>query len=106
MKNPNMIITAEGKTLDELETLFGSFDFEGKTYVAAEEMDRTCELFFGSIHDAEEGESYLDEWKARGYDEDGNEVRITMRFEQIRGSELEDDCLPWSKQDAYRVENA
>ena len=95
----NTITSAQ---LEILARRFETYDFEGKKYTAKEEMQQTNRVFPGWYGDAEEGDSYTDEWSADGYDEDGNEVCIIMRFEQVRGEELEPDQLNWN-QDAADI---
>lgn len=99
-----IIITEEGEiNLSNLEREFGSYEFEGKTYYATRQMEYTDRVFPGSWHDAEEGETYIQEWSAPGYDEEGNDVEIFMAFEQVKGEEVEGENLDWL-QEPSRVE--
>lgn len=53
--------------------------------------------------DAEEGEEYISEYSAPGYDENGNPVEIFMTFTQVKGEEIDPENLNWF-QDSDRVE--
>lgn len=104
--NDNKIITMEDGeeiNLTALECEFGSYDFEGKTYYAARQMELTNRLFDGCYNDAEEGEEYISEYSAPGYDENGNPVEIFMTFTQVKGEEIDPENLNWF-QDSDRVE--
>lgn len=59
--------------------------------------------FLGCFEEAEEGEEYVSEYSAPGYDENGNPVEIFMMFTEIKGEEVDPENLNWS-QDADRVE--
>ena len=104
--NDNKIITTEDGeeiNLSNLERQFGSYEFEGKTYYADRQMERTNRLFEGCWSNVEDGEEYKDEWSASGYGEDGKPVEIFITFTQTKGEETEDENLDWL-QDASRVE--
>lgn len=104
--NDNKIITTEDGeeiNLSALEREFGSYDFEGHTYYAARQMELTNRLFAGCYNDAEEGEEYISEYSAPGYDENGNPVEIFMTFTQVKGEEIDPENLNWF-QDSDRVE--
>lgn len=105
MNDNKIIITEDGEkiNLTELDYRFGSYELDGKTYYASRQMERTNRVFPGWFGDASEGNEYADEWSAPGYDEQGNKVEIYMVFTQIKGEEMEDDNLDWTK-DASRVE--
>lgn len=100
-----IITTEDGEeiNLTALECEFGSYDFEGKTYYAARQMELTNRLFDGCYNDAEEGEEYISEYSAPGYDENGNPVEIFMTFTQVKGEEIDPENLNWF-QDSDRVE--
>lgn len=104
--NDNKIITTEDGeeiNLTNLEREFGSYDFEGKTYYAEGWMEPSSRLFPGCYNDAEEGEEYISEYSAPGYDENGTPVEIFMTFTEVKGEEVEPSNLNWS-QDADRIE--
>lgn len=104
--NDNKIITTEDGeeiNLAALECEFGSYHFEGKTYYAARQMELTNRLFDGCYNDAEDGDEYISEYSAPGYDETGTPVEIFMAFPQVKGEEVDPENLNWI-QDANRVE--
>lgn len=105
MNDNKIIITEDGEkiNLTELDSRFGSYELDGKTYYAASQMERTNRVFSGWFGDASEGEEYTDEWSAPGFDEQGTKVEIFMEFAQVKGEEGADDNLNWH-QDASRVE--
>lgn len=100
-----IIITEDGGeiNLKHLERGFGSYQFEGRTYYATRQMEFTNRGFLGCFGEAEEGEEYVSEYSAPGYDENGNPVEIFMMFTEIKGEEADPENLDWS-QDADRVE--
>lgn len=61
------------------------------------------QAFHTGFEEAEEGEEYVSEYSAPGYDENGNPVEIFMMFTEIKGEEVDPENLNWS-QDADRVE--
>lgn len=99
------IITEDGEeiNLTHLEREFGSYQFEGKAYYATRQMEFTSRGSLGCFEEAEEGEGYVSEYSAPGYDENGNPVEIFMMFTEIKGEEVDPENLNWS-QDAGRVE--
>lgn len=105
MNEDKIIITEDDEeiNLTNLECEFGSYEFEGKTYYAARQMEPTSRLFPGCFNDAEEGEEYTSEYSAPGYDENGTPVEIFMTFTEVKGEEVDPENLNWS-QDADRVE--
>lgn len=105
MSADKIIIMEDGEeiNLTHLEREFGSYQFEGKTYYATRQMEFTNREFLGCFNEAEEGEEYVSEYSAPGYDENGNPVEIFMMFTEIKGEEAESSNLNWS-QDAERVE--
>lgn len=80
-----------------------NYDEEGRTYYATRQMEFTNREFLGCFEEAEEGEEYVSEYSAPGYDENGNPVEIFMMFTEIKGEEVDPENLNWS-QDADRVE--
>lgn len=105
MNEDKIIITEDGEeiNLTNLECEFGSYELEGKTYYAARQMEPTSRLFPGCYNEAEEGEEYISEYSAPGYDENGTPVEIFMTFTEVKGEEVDPSNLNWS-QDADRVE--
>lgn len=105
MSADKIIITEDGEeiNLKHLEREFGSYQFEGKTYYATRQMEFTNREFLGCFEEAEEGEEYVSEYSAPGYDENGNPVEIFMMFTEIKGEEVDPENLNWS-QGADRVE--
>lgn len=105
MNADKIIITKDGEeiNLTHLEREFGSYQFEGRTCYATRQMEFTNREFPGCFEEAEEGEEYVSEYSAPGYDENGNPVEIFMMFTEIKGEEVDPENLNWS-QDADRVE--
>lgn len=105
MSADKIIITEDGEeiNLKHLEREFGSYQFEGKTYYATRQTEFTDREFPGCFEEAEEGEEYVSEYSAPGYDENGNPVEIFMMFTEIKGEEADPENLNWSR-DADRVE--
>lgn len=98
MNEEKIIITEDGEkiNLSNLEREFGSYEFEGKTYYAARQMEYTNRVFPGCYNDAKDGDEYTSEWSTPGYDENGNRVEIYMEFEEVKGEEVEPENLDWS----------
>ena len=67
---------------------------------------RTSRLFWGSFHGTSQGETYTDEWRADGIIPaltSNIEVEVFWEFALTRGSEPEDDELPWDDQHISRL---
>lgn len=80
-----------------LRKQFGGYVYQGCVYCATRQMTLSNRFFPGSIHHAGDGEEYLEEWSAPGYDTKGKKVELFMRFRQVKGQEVEPENLNWSK---------
>lgn len=76
---------------------FGGYVYQGRVYCATRQMTLSNRFFPGSMHHVGEGEEYLEEWSAPGYDTKGKKVELFMHFRQIKGQEVEPENLNWSK---------
>ena len=74
---------------------YGTVNYEGQTITLTQDAYQTSRLFDGCFQNAEMGEAYIDEWRAEGVDNQGNEVVVTWHFEQVKGQEMEAEFLPW-----------
>lgn len=84
---------------------YGKIAFDEEEIRLTDEAWQTSRAFPGSFVDVEEGESYLDEWKASGVDKEGNVYRIIWQFDQIKGQELLPEELPWEDEEyIYSIE--
>ena len=82
-----------------------TLDIIGQRITFADPAEATSSTFTGSWHDASAGETYLDEWSARGTLENGVEVEVIWRFEEVKGEESEPDTRDWENpENIYSVE--
>ncbi len=66
---------------------FGTIEHDGKTIILDEQAVQTSRLMneYGSdLQYQGDGESYMDEWAARGHTVSGKEVRVRWHFEIAR----------------------
>ena len=72
---------------------FGTFEFEGKNYIAIEDAQPTGRELDGvNYNDAEEGEEYSFEMACRAKGEDGNMYMLYWVFTDVRGEEKDYDA--------------
>lgn len=72
---------------------YGSVTYQGKTYVLLEEADMTNRVLGGiytDYNDAEDGETYDFEMKAKAADESGTECTVYWIFQDIKGEDGKD----------------
>ena len=82
-----------------------TLDINGQAITFRDNAEPTSATFTGGWHDASAGETYLDEWSARGVLENGLTVEVTWRFEEVRDEESEPDTRDWENpENIYSVE--
>lgn len=93
----HFVYGASSVNFNDLRKKFGGFVYEGKVFCASEHMHPSDRVFDGCILDAKDGDEYIDEWCAFGFDIKGNRVVLYMTFQQVKGQEVEPENLNWSK---------
>ena len=93
----HFVYGASSVNFNDLRKKFGGYVFEGKVFCGVENMYPSNRLFDGCYSQVEDGEEYVEEWTALGYDIKGNRVQLYMQFKQVKGQEVEPENLNWSK---------
>lgn len=91
------------EAFDVASMKFGTVECGGKVALLGQ-AELTNRLFDGCYSDASYGESYISEWSCTGINRNGERYEITWRFEEVKGSELEDaSSYDWSKYEIKQV---
>jgi hypothetical protein len=99
------VCTTEEFKYKESSKEFGEVEFENRTYALTQQAYSSCRTFPGSWHDANEEETYIDEWCAGAIDKDGNKYEVTWQWDMIKGDEPEDGSnYPWFDENIVSVE--
>ena len=78
--------------------------YKGKIYTLNTQAELSNRVFPGSWFDAQEGDNYIAEWAADGEDENGNLVKVSWWFDEIKGNEPEDASdYDWSDGNIHKV---
>ena len=92
------------EAFDVADMEFGTVECGGEKVALLGQAELTNRLFDGCYSDASYGESYISEWSCAGINRNGERYEITWRFEEVKGSELEDASLyDWSKYEIKQV---
>ena len=90
-------------TFHELSELNGSVLCNGREYAFCSKAMRSDRVFDGSVHGAELGTSYYDEWFCIALDWCGKLYTVSWLFVQIKGQEVPIVDLPWFDGEHIRV---
>jgi hypothetical protein len=83
---------------------FGSVIYQGREYILTCQAYQSNRVFSGWFGDAEEGESYTDEWEATATDRQGNQFAVVWQWEIVKGEEPEDGGdLPFRDSNIVKV---
>lgn len=75
---------------------FGAVEIEGLPVQISSQPSLTNRVFSGWWGDAADGDSYLAEYQADGITQNGEQVKVTWRFDVTKGDEPEDESdYPW-----------
>ena len=92
------------EAFDVADMNFGTVECDGEKVALLGQAELTNRLFDGCYSDASYGESYISEWSCAGINRNGERYEITWRFEEVKGSELEDaSSYDWSKYEIKQV---
>ena len=92
------------EAFDVADMNFGTVECDGEKVALLGQAELTNRLFDGCYSDASYGESYISEWSCTGINRNGERYEITWRFEEVKGSELEDaSSYDWSKYEIKQV---
>ena len=92
------------EAFDVADMNFGTVECDGEKVALLGQAELTNRLFDGCYSDASYGESYISEWSCTGINRNCERYEITWRFEEVKGSELEDaSSFDWSKYEIKQV---
>jgi hypothetical protein len=91
-------------TAEKMEEKFGSVKFKGKKYILVEQAELTnCVDYAHNYNECETGETYWEEWMAKGIDSEGNIVEVIWDFKIVKGEEIEPENYDWSDNNIDRI---
>lgn len=78
-----------------------TINFNGKTYTLTTDAEPSSRLlpYPKNYHEMETGEEYDFEMIAKAVDDEGNEYYVSWIFSEVKGEELELDCLDYDNVD-------
>ena len=92
------------EAFESAEMKFGTAECGGVAVALLGQAELTNRLFNGCYSDVSDGESYISERSCKGIDRNGEQYEIIWRFDEVKGSELEDaGSYDWSQYEIKQV---
>lgn len=70
-------------------------ELAGKKYAVISQPELSNRIFPGWWGDADQGEEYMSEWVAPAISQDGHNVAIVWRFDEVKGLERGENDYEW-----------